>query len=326
MSSSRYASLSLDLDNEWSYLKTRDDPAWRRHPNYLPVVVPRFLEVLAEHGASITVFVVGFDAAQQENASLLKGIATAGHEIGNHSYHHEPWLHTYDAAAIEREIAESTEAICAATGVRPRGFRGPGFSLSSATLETLVQHGYAYDCSTLPTFIGPLARSYYFLTARISKEERARRKALFGGIAEGFRPLRPYRWLLPGATLMEIPVTTFPLFRAPFHFSYVFFIAEKLGEAAALAYFRAALDACAVSGIAPSLLLHPPDFMSGEDVPSLRFFPAMHMPLPRKRALLERLLSQVERRFKIVTVGEHAEAAGNHGGSRSVVPRFATTG
>ncbi|MFY9779117.1 MAG: polysaccharide deacetylase family protein [Candidatus Baltobacteraceae bacterium] len=322
MSTVPYASLSLDLDNEWSYLKTRDDPAWQSYPSYLPVVVPRFLDLLAGRGTTLTVFVVGFDAAQPENEPVFRSIAARGHEIGNHSYHHEPWLHTYDSDALEREIADSTQAIAAATGVRPHGFRGPGFSLSLATLETLARHGYAYDCSTLPTFIGPLARTYYFMTARISKEERARRKALFGSIAEGFRPLRPYRWLLPGAEIMEIPVTTLPLLRAPFHFSYVFFIAEKLGDAAALAYFGAALRACAASKIAPSLLLHPLDFMSGEDVPSLRFFPAMQMPLERKRALLDRLLAEVERRFEIVTVGEHAEAAFRNGGTRSILPRF----
>jgi hypothetical protein len=322
MSAVPYASLSLDLDNEWSYLKTRDDPAWQSYPSYLPVVVPRFLDLLAKHGATLTVFVVGFDAAQRENGAVLTSIAAQGHEIGNHSYHHEPWLHTYDAAALEREIAGSTEAIVAATGVRPRGFRGPGFSLSYATLETLARHGYEYDCSTLPTFIGPLARTYYFMTARISQAERARRKALFGSIAEGFRPLRPYRWLLPGSAIMEVPVTTLPVLRAPFHFSYVFFIAEKLGDAAALAYFSAALRACAASGIAPSLLLHPLDFMSAEDVPSLRFFPAMRLPLKRKRALLERLLGHVDRFFRVVTVGQHAEAASKNGATRSVVPRF----
>ena len=40
------ASLSLDLDDEWSYLRTRGDPAWREYPSHLAQVVPRILEFL----------------------------------------------------------------------------------------------------------------------------------------------------------------------------------------------------------------------------------------------------------------------------------------
>ncbi|MGH7756410.1 MAG: polysaccharide deacetylase family protein, partial [Vulcanimicrobiaceae bacterium] len=85
------ASLSLDLDNEWSYLKTHGDPAWEQYPSYLDVVVPRVLEVTARLGLRITVFIVGQDAALERNHPALRSIAAAGHEIGNHSFHHEPW-------------------------------------------------------------------------------------------------------------------------------------------------------------------------------------------------------------------------------------------
>ena len=43
------ASLSLDLDNEWAYLKTRADPAWRNYPSYLDQVVPHIAAALARH-------------------------------------------------------------------------------------------------------------------------------------------------------------------------------------------------------------------------------------------------------------------------------------
>ena len=42
------ASLSLDLDNKWSYLKTHGDEGWDQYPSYLDVVVPRFLDILDE--------------------------------------------------------------------------------------------------------------------------------------------------------------------------------------------------------------------------------------------------------------------------------------
>src|SRR6478752_92451 len=78
------ASLSLDLDNKWSYLKTHGDRGWEEFPSYLDGVVPRFLDVLDKLGLRITVFIVGQDAALSKNRAALASIADAGHEIGNH--------------------------------------------------------------------------------------------------------------------------------------------------------------------------------------------------------------------------------------------------
>jgi len=53
------ASLSLDLDDKWSYMKTHGNPEWVDFPSYLDVVIPRFLALLAERSFHITVFIVG---------------------------------------------------------------------------------------------------------------------------------------------------------------------------------------------------------------------------------------------------------------------------
>src|SRR5205809_6697737 len=90
------ASLSLDLDNKWSYLKTHGDPGWERLPSYLDVVVPRVLDFLETRNLTITVFIVGQDAALDKNRVLLRAIA-ASPEIGNHSFHPDPSLHRYSS-------------------------------------------------------------------------------------------------------------------------------------------------------------------------------------------------------------------------------------
>src|SRR5215212_775277 len=122
------ASLSLDLDNKWSYMKTHGDTGWDSYPTYLPLVVPRVLDILKRRGLSITFFIVGQDAARPENREALRSLADAGHEIGNHSFKHEPWLHLYSEEEIEEEISAAEDAIFSATGVVPVGFRGPGYS------------------------------------------------------------------------------------------------------------------------------------------------------------------------------------------------------
>jgi len=141
------ASLSLDLDNQWSYMRTHGDRGWESFPFYLDLVVPRVLDFLARRGLRITFFVVGQDAVLPANAAALAALAEAGHEIGNHSFHHLPWLHLFSEAEIEAEVAQTEEAIAAVTGQRPRGFRGPGFSLSGGTLRVLARRGYRYDAS-----------------------------------------------------------------------------------------------------------------------------------------------------------------------------------
>src|SRR5262245_40386538 len=218
------ASLSLDLDNKWSYMKTHGDSKWESLPSYLALLVPRVLGFLKAQNLTITFFIVGQDAALERNREPLARIAAAGHEIGNHSFHHEPWLHRYSAGQLAEDLQSAEEAIEAATGVRTSGFRGPGYSLTPAVVAALAARGYQYDASTLPTFLGPLARFYYFLSSPLSSRQRIERKRLFGTWTEGLRPITPYWWRVGPRKLLEIPVTTLPLVRTPIHFSYLLYL------------------------------------------------------------------------------------------------------
>jgi hypothetical protein len=318
VSARRYASVSLDLDDEWSYRKTRGDASWSEYPSYLATVVPRALDVLDRHGLRITWFIVGQDAAFEKNHATLRAIAQRGHEIGNHSFHHEPWLHLYDEAALDDEIARAETAIETATGVRPAGFRGPGYSVTAAVVDVLVRRGYRYDASTLPTFIGPLARMYYFATSGLRGKQLEQRNALFGSVKDGLRPLHPYRWSSPGGSLVEVPVTTLPLLRIPIHVSYLLFLHER-APALVMPYVNVALALCALTKTAPSLLLHPLDFLGGDEVPALAFFPGMKLSAEAKLRCVDRVLARYAARYELVTVGEHAARAAVALGDRAPV-------
>jgi hypothetical protein len=299
------ASLSLDLDNKWSYLKTHGDAGWESYPSYLDRVVPRVLDLLAARGLKITFFVVGQDAALPSNGAVLRSIAEAGHEIGNHSFRHEPWLHLYSPEDLAAELTRAEEAIADATGAKPNGFRGPGFSFSPAVLAELARRGYEYDASTFPTFLGPLARVYYFMSTSLSREQRAERKQLFGKFSEGFRSLRPYRWPGVDPPLLEIPVTTMPVFKVPIHVSYLLYLGQFSPRLASM-YFRMALALCRVLRVEPSILLHPLDFLGAEDEQDLSFFPGMRMPAAAKLAIVGRALDQLQAKFDVVPMRDHA--------------------
>ena len=152
------------------------------------LVVPRVLQFLKERDLKITFFIVGQDAALEKNREAIASIAAAGHEIGNHSFNHEPWLHLYSKDELVAEFDKTETALADVTDKRPVGFRGPGYSLSPTVLEVLAERGYEYDCSTLPTYIAPLARAYYFFKSPdMTDEEREKRKKLFGKLSDGFQ-------------------------------------------------------------------------------------------------------------------------------------------
>lgn len=299
------ASLSLDLDDRWTYLKTHGDAGWRGFPTYLPVLVPRALRFFEDHSLRVTFFIVGQDAARRENRQLLQSIAAAGHEIGNHSFRHEPWLHLYSPDELRREITTAEEWIGEATGRRTIGFRGPGFSISPAVLDVLSNRGYFYDASTLPTFLGPLARLYYLVTSRLPPAERRRRARLFGRLRDGLLPLKPHWKQTANGRILEMPVTTMPVLRAPFHLSYLGWLLTY-SEGAAHLWLNTALSLCQTFGICPSFLLHPLDFLDLKDAPDLGFFPAMKMPWQQKLELAEFAVDAIGSRWRIVPVGEHA--------------------
>jgi peptidoglycan/xylan/chitin deacetylase (PgdA/CDA1 family) len=302
------AALSLDLDNQWSYMKTHGDPGWESLPSYIDTVVPRALEMLEILRLKTTFFIVGMDADQPANARSLASIHAAGHEIGNHSYYHEPWLHRRTPQEIEREIALAEDAISAATGQRPRGFRGPGFVRSPEIYRVLARRGYSYDASTLPTFIGPLARAYYFRSTKLDAQARQERQDLFGSFSDGFEPNRVHLIETPDGTIAQIPVTTMPGTRLPIHISYLLYLA-RVSPALALTYFRTALALCRLTKTEPSILLHPLDYLDGSDCPALKFFPAMDMAARVKLSVVSGALRMLGDGFDVGPVSELVPAA-----------------
>ena len=302
------ASVSLDLDDKWTYMKTHGDPNWSTFPTYLDVVVPRVLEFLDRRNLKISFFIVGQDAALERNHKVLRSIADAGHEISNHSFHHEPWLHLYSEDEIRQEFESAESAIENATGQRTTGFRGPGFSVSETVIKVMIARGYDYDASTLPTYLGPLARAYYFFTAKLSAEERKKRAKLFGTVADGLKPIKVYKWQAQaGGSITEIPVTTTPLFRTPFHLSYLIYL-HSFSHGLSTLYREFAFTACRMAGVNPSFLLHPLDFLGGNEAPELAFFPGMKMSGEEKLALADKTFSALAERFTLVSMRDHAAA------------------
>jgi len=172
------ASLSLDLDNEWSYLKTHGDASWEALPSYLDVAVPRGARAAEiprpdDHVLSSSARTPRSNATTTPSSQLSK----AGHEIG------KPLVPSRNRGCTSIRRSRSATSSRAPRRRSPRspawlpvGFRGPGYSLSPTVLNVLIERGYLYDASTLPTIVGPLARAFYFRL--VEARRQATRRAL----------------------------------------------------------------------------------------------------------------------------------------------------
>ena len=300
------ASISLDLDNQWSYMKIHGDKGWESYPSYLDIFVPHVLDLLDLWKLKTTFFIVGIDARQRGNEPFLKMITDRGHEAGNHSFNHESWLQKYSRDQLFNEIRDAEHSIVAATGQKPIGFRGPGFSWSLQLLEILAERNYLFDASTLPTFIGPLARMYYFWKSDLSKKQRKDRNELFGSMKNGLQPIDPFRWRLPsGKSILEIPVTTIPVIKTPFHMSYLLYL-SRYSLLLMRLYLGLAIGVCKIKGTAPSYLLHPLDLIGGDKLQDLAFFPGMDLTSDRKVTVFNMVMGTLCKHFTLVGMGTHA--------------------
>ena len=104
----------VSMEDRWLALSFDDGP----HPIY----TPQILELLAEHSAQATFFVVGQRA--QEHPELVQRALAEGHEMGNHSWSHQRMV--LKSPSWVRDELERTDALLRGLGVpEPVHFRAP---------------------------------------------------------------------------------------------------------------------------------------------------------------------------------------------------------
>ena len=109
----------------------------------------RILEILEEHGARATFFVLGWVAARCPG--LVRAIADGGHEVASHGYGHE-LVYRLRPDEFRQDVVRSKGLLEDLTGLPVRGYRAPCFSITEWALEILRDAGFEYDSSVVPTF------------------------------------------------------------------------------------------------------------------------------------------------------------------------------
>jgi len=150
-----------------------------------------------------------------------------------------------------------------------------------------------------------LARAYYFAKSDLSKEEKKSRKELFGKFSEGFRKLKPYYWDFgKGKKLMEIPVTTMPIFKLPFHLSYLIYLGNISMPLMKL-YLSISIWLCKLTKTPISFLLHPLDLIGGDQIKELAFFPGMNVSSERKVVVFREVIKKLQRFYDLKNMSNY---------------------
>jgi peptidoglycan/xylan/chitin deacetylase (PgdA/CDA1 family) len=87
-----------------------------------PGVTDRILDTLTTHGVPAAFFMVGRYAAA--HPALVRDAATAGHEVGNHTWTHVK-LHRRGPARIRAELERTHHLLTDTLDKQPRAFRAP---------------------------------------------------------------------------------------------------------------------------------------------------------------------------------------------------------
>lgn len=87
-----------------------------------PISTPPLLRALSKHAVKAAFFVKGENALKYPE--IIQEILAEGHTIGNHTFHHDPFLMLKPYMTIHREI-ESLQKLLEPFGIRSWAFRPP---------------------------------------------------------------------------------------------------------------------------------------------------------------------------------------------------------
>ncbi|OGH72428.1 MAG: hypothetical protein A2921_04160 [Candidatus Magasanikbacteria bacterium RIFCSPLOWO2_01_FULL_43_20b] len=181
------------------------------------VIADRFFEFSLKYNFKYTIFIIGKDLENPEVAARVRSWAEAGHEIGNHSYTHNPNLGSLSRQEMEFEVMKSHELITNCIGYEPKGFISPSWSTSGDLIEILMKAGYIYDTSVFPSYF------QYFVLMKLmflTGQKHPNFHPSFGlrrdKLAFFFAPRRPYfigpesliKKKSEGLLMLPLPVAT----------------------------------------------------------------------------------------------------------------------
>ena len=182
--------LTIDVEDYFhvsAFADNIDQQHWGKHPMRVDSNTLRLLDIFDEHKIKATFFVLGW-VAERKN-SLVKEIASRGHEIASHGYSHQ-LVYNQAPEIFRQETIRSKDILEDIVQSRVRGYRAASYSITKRSmwaLDILAEAGFDYDSSIFPV-----------------RHDRY-------GVPDA--PEHPYTLETPqGYTLVEYPLSTARLF------------------------------------------------------------------------------------------------------------------
>ncbi|PKO87647.1 MAG: polysaccharide deacetylase [Betaproteobacteria bacterium HGW-Betaproteobacteria-10] len=145
--------LTFDIE-DWFHILDNPETAtpvnWQSLPSRFESGLQRILDFLDARSLKATFFILGWVAERYTDA--VADIARRGHEIACHSHLHQ-LVFTQTEAEFEGDLLRALTAIEKATGVVPKAYRAPGFSITESctwAFDVLARNGIETDCSIFP--------------------------------------------------------------------------------------------------------------------------------------------------------------------------------
>ena len=123
---------------------------WDRLPSRVEANTERLLELFADQGVRSTFFVLGWVA--ERFPSLIRRIASAGHEVASHGYSHQ-LIYRQTPARFRDETRRSKQLLEDITGTPVTGYRAASYSITRDSLwalDILAECGFTWDSSIFP--------------------------------------------------------------------------------------------------------------------------------------------------------------------------------
>lgn len=145
--------LSVDVEDYFQVsafdrIVSRD--RWTSFDSRVVANTQRLLDLFDETAVKATFFTLGWVA--EHHPHLVREIASRGHEVASHGYHHQ-LVYMLTPEQFREDVRNAKTALEDAVGAPVIGFRAPSFSIverSLWALDVLVETGYVYDTSIFP--------------------------------------------------------------------------------------------------------------------------------------------------------------------------------
>jgi len=266
--------------------------------------LPRFLQLFEAFGIKATFFVVGKDLLSDSKVGLLKEVVNNGHEIANHTMTHREGFSFLSFNEKRREIEDAEHIIQDKLGVTPKGFRTPSNDVDNEVLKILEDRGYLYDSSLMPTFYGPLIKRLKFGALKIPRKDH-----YLGRFQYGLSPLAPYHpsneriWKKGTMKIIEVPITTMPLLRFPFHASFNF-AAYHFGFGCGL--FKLGYALLSLTGLPLNFVFHTNELSDPISEIEIKRQYGLNLPLTVKQKICSQILNAIKKDFDLIPTIDYA--------------------